>query len=117
MRCPCPQLLQRTATEAACPESAEIVEADAEQYAEHETHGVTAYGIETETPVVEDETTDDALEKVVGQAHLAYALKVRDGLLHASLVIKERDAAHLEGHHGKIAPCSDLNLKALADTC
>ena len=116
MRCPCPNLLQRTATESASPEAAEIVEADAEQDAKHKTHGVTAYSIETEPPVVEDETSDDALEKVVGQAHLAYALKVRDGFLHASLVIKERDATHIEGHHGKIAPCSDLNLKALADT-
>ena len=30
--------------------------------------------IETKSPVVEDETADDALQEIVGKTHLAYAL-------------------------------------------
>ena len=34
-----------------------------------------AYRIETKSPVVEDETADDALQEIVGKTHLTYALK------------------------------------------
>ena len=43
--------------------------------------------IETKSPVVEDESTNDALQEIVGKTHLAYALKVRDGFTHTCGVI------------------------------
>lgn len=45
----------------ACPETTEIVEAYAEQDAKNKTHPMVADSIETKSPVVEDETTDDVL--------------------------------------------------------
>ena len=43
--------------------------------------------IETKSPVVEDETADDALQEIVGKTHLAYALKARYGFTHPCGVI------------------------------
>ena len=43
--------------------------------------------IEAKTPVVEDETADDALQDIVGKAHLSYALKTRNGFTHTCGVI------------------------------
>ena len=43
--------------------------------------------IETKSPVVEDESTYDALQEIVGKTHLAYALKVGDGFTHPCGVI------------------------------
>ena len=113
---PCPEFLQRTSAEAARPEAAEEIEADAEQDAKCETHGMTTDGIEPQSPVIEDETTDEALEQVVGQTHLADALKVRNGFLHAGLVVQEGDATDIKSHHGKIAPSGELYVQAHADT-
>ena len=87
MRCPCPQLLQRSPAETVCPESAEIVEADAEHDAENKTYAVAADRVETKSPVVEKEAAYDALQQVVGKAHLAYALKTRNGFTHTCGVI------------------------------
>ena len=46
-----------------------------------------AYRIEAKTPVVEDETADDALQEIVGKTHLANALKARDGFTRTCGVI------------------------------
>ena len=43
--------------------------------------------IETKSPIVEEETADDALQEIVGKTHLAYALKVGDGFTHPCGVI------------------------------
>ena len=75
MRSPCPYFLQWTSAETARPESAEVIKADAEQDAKHKTHPMMTDCIETKSPVVEDESTNDALQEIVGKAHLAYALK------------------------------------------
>ena len=36
--------------------------------------------IEAKSPVVEDESANDALQEIVGKTHLANALKARDGI-------------------------------------
>ena len=59
----------------ACPETTEIVEADAEQDAKNKTYPMMADRIEAKTPVVEDESANDALQEIVGKTHLTYALK------------------------------------------
>ena len=46
-----------------------------------------ADSIETKSPVVEDESANDALQEIVGKTHLAYALKVGDGFTHPCGVI------------------------------
>ena len=66
------------------PETTEEIEAEAEYDAKDKTDAVAADGIKTEPPVVEDETADHALYKVVTEAHLADALKVRNGFLHTA---------------------------------
>ena len=43
--------------------------------------------IKTKSPIVEEETADDALQDIVGKAHLAYALKTRNGFTHTCGVI------------------------------
>ena len=43
--------------------------------------------VKTKSPIVEEETADDALQEIVGKTHLAYALKVRDGFTHTCGVI------------------------------
>ena len=43
--------------------------------------------IKTKSPIVEEETADDALQEIVGKTHLAYALKARDGFTHPCGVI------------------------------
>ena len=52
-----------------------------------ETHPMVADSIESKSPVVEEETADDALQDIVGKAHLAYALKTRNGFTHTCGVI------------------------------
>ena len=60
---------------------------DAEQYAKNETHSMVADSVKAKSPIVEEETADDALQEIVGKTHLAYALKVRDGFTHPCGVI------------------------------
>ena len=43
--------------------------------------------IEAKTPVVEDESANDALQEIVGKTHLTYALKARDGFTRTYSVI------------------------------
>ena len=43
--------------------------------------------IETKSPVVEDESTNDALQEIVGKTHLANALKGGEGYTHPCGVI------------------------------
>ena len=43
--------------------------------------------IKTKSPIVEEETADDALQEIVGKTHLAYALKARYGFTHPCGVI------------------------------
>lgn len=88
VRSPCPEFFQRPATEMRSPETAEEIQADAEQYAKYETYAVAADGIESEPPVIEDETAKDALQEVVGKAHLADALKVGDGFPHVRRIVQ-----------------------------
>ena len=46
-----------------------------------------ADSIETKSPVVEDESTYDALQEIVSKTHLANALKARNGFAHTCGVI------------------------------
>ena len=46
-----------------------------------------ADSVKAKSPIVEEETADDALQEIVGKTHLAYALKVRDGFTHTCGVI------------------------------
>ena len=87
MRCPRPKFLKWSSAESACPETAEVIEADAEQDAKNETHSMVADCVKTKSPIVEEETADDALQEIVGKTHLAYALKVGDGFTHPCGVI------------------------------
>ena len=70
------------------PETTEEIEAEAEYDAEDKTDAVAADGIESEPPVIEDETAKDALQEVVGKAHLADALKVGDGFPHVRRIVQ-----------------------------
>lgn len=45
VRSPCPEFFQWPATEMRSPETAEEIQADAEQYAKYETYAVAADGI------------------------------------------------------------------------
>ena len=48
---------------------------------------MVANRINTKSPIIEEETADDALQEIVGKTHLANALKMRDGFTHTCGVI------------------------------
>lgn len=111
-----PELFKWAAAMMFRPPTAEEIEGDAEGNAEEETVAVAAGVVECEAPVVEEETTDDGLQKIIGKAHLANIRQLMDdGLAHLRAIIQNRDTRDIEHHHSKVAPCGDENVKALCD--
>lgn len=67
-----PDLLKRSAAMVGGPPPAQEVKNKEEGYCYAEAHRVAADTVEAEPPVVEQESPDNRLEKVVGQTHFPY---------------------------------------------
>ncbi len=112
----CPEFFEWTTAMMVRPPTAEEIEGNAEGNAEEEAVAVAAGVIKCEAPVVEEETTDDGLQEIVGKAHLANIRQLMDdGFTHLRAIIQNRNARDIEHHHGKIAPRGDEDVEALCD--
>mgnify|MGYP003305406760 FL=1 len=69
--CLVPQLFERASLVALEPPMAEEELDYDEACTHHEARGMSAMSEEAESPVVENESSDDGLRKIVGKAHAA----------------------------------------------
>lgn len=113
---PAPQFLERTSLMALEPPVAEGVEDNDAADAEAEACGVAAMPVETESPVVEDQSSDHRLTEVIGKAHLAERRDLYEPFLRLGPVEKEGDAGHDHQHHTEILPHVQHYIQAVGDT-
>ena len=70
-RTPSPELLKRAPLVISEPPSAEQVLESDEGHAHQPAHGMSAYTVKSESPIVEKHCAENRLPQVVGQAHSA----------------------------------------------
>lgn len=113
---PAPQFLERASPVALEPPVAEGVEDNDAADAEAEACGVAAMPVETESPVVEDQSSDHRLTEVIGKAHLAERRDPDKPFLRLGLVEKQGDSGYDHQHHTEILPHVQHYIQALGDT-
>lgn len=112
----CPEFFERATAMMVVPPSAEEIEGDAEDNAKEDAVAVAAGMIECEAPVIEKEASDDGLQKIVSEAHLANIGQLMDdGFAHLRTIVQNRDARDIEHRHSKVAPSGDEDVEALCD--
>ena len=81
------------------PPLAEEVEEDQEDEGHAEADRMSTEAVETESPVVEEEASDDGLEQIVGKAHLSDGGKAADCLPGVGPVVQKDKSGDIERHH------------------